>query len=526
MENIDNHKLDSFDNVVVLMLENRSFDNLLGYLYQDGVPQGKTFEGLQGKTIKMPIPKNPSRPDQPKFIEPFSAVDYHQPFPDPGEVYQHVNTQLYNHIDSDNLGKEACNMAKPYNVPDFMPLPGDQMQGFVKDYINTLNALKGKKGKDYNNPTYEMYSTIMGCFKPEQIPVLATLAKEFAVFDHWFCSVPSQTWCNRAFWHAATSGGQVVNPTDECGVVDKVEAMHTWAKQVWSQPTLFERMEKKGISHGVYTEDIISLTTLVNGPFKSQHTFHTGSNLKKFKRHIKKGKLPKYTFLEPKFYGQHNDQHPSSADWSPVDSRTHVGTVLLGEHLIWDVYNSLFVDKKSKYRDNTLLIITYDEHGGCFDHYPPPGAVPPKKGMIGNKGFKFDRLGVRVPMVMVAANIEKNTIINEVYDHTSFIKTMCKKWQMDTLTDRDAVANSFEKVFSDTKRKDFPVIKEPKLPMIDPDSYNEDPLNDLQKSILKGAHYIARNSKGAEHIDHSIVNEITKVGQALEYLDKIKTFTS
>ncbi len=122
------------------------------------------------------------------------------------------------------------------------------------------------------------------------------------------------------------------------------------------------------------------------------------------------------------------------------------------------------MDVKSKFRDNTLLIITYDEHGGCFDHYPPPAAVPPKKGMIGDKGFKFDRLGVRVPMVMVAANIEKNTIINEFHNHNSFIKTICNKWRMDTLTDRDAAANSFERVFSATKRKDFPVIKEPKVP--------------------------------------------------------------
>ncbi len=517
-------KLDTFDNVVVLMLENRSFDNLLGYLYEDGVPTGKSYEGLQNKTFKIPVPPRAKDYDQHKFIEPYQAEDYHQPFPDPGEVYQHVNTQLFNHVDPDNLKVEACKMKSPYNIPEFMPLPPDKMQGFINDYVNTLDALTGKKGKDYNNPGYNMYNKIMACFKPVQIPVLTTLAKEFAVFDHWFCSVPSQTWCNRAFWHAATSGGEVVNPTDECGIIDKFEAMLRWRREVWSQSTIFERMENKGVSHAVYTEDIASLTTMVNGPFKHQHTVHTGDKLIKFKKHINEGKLPQYTFLEPKFYGQHNDQHPSSADWSPVDSRTHIGTVLLGEKLIWDVYTSLFVNPKSKYRDNTVLIITYDEHGGCFDHVPPPPAVPPKKGMIGDKNFGFDRLGVRVPMVMVSANIQKNTIMNDVFDHSSFIKTMCTKWKMEGLTDRDKAASSFEEVFSLNKRDDFPSIPEPIIPEINSDSYNKDPLNDLQKTILIGASFIAKNNTDNANIpiDYTQLKNINTVGEAHNFIAQIR----
>ena len=84
------------------------------------------------------------------------------------------------------------------------------------------------------------------------------------------------------------------------------------------------------------------------------------------------GQLPQYSFIEPKFLGQHNDQHPSSVDAGIIDDDrpTRVGSVLLGEKLIWDVYTSI---KNSEiYRDNTLLIITYDEHGGCFDHVPAP----------------------------------------------------------------------------------------------------------------------------------------------------------
>ena len=215
--------LDTFDHVVVLMLENRSFDNLLGNLYtEEGVPAGKKFYGLQGKDIKMPVPSYAKDFDQHQFVVPHRAINYHQPYPDPGEVYNHVNTQLYNHIDQDNFDKPACAMRGNFNIPQPQPeIPA--MEGFVKDYINTMKAIKCEKkhckdckpGKEtsqckackaYNDPAYKEYNRIMQVYYPDQVSVLSTLAKEFAVFDHWFCAVPSQTWPNRAFWHAAASG--------------------------------------------------------------------------------------------------------------------------------------------------------------------------------------------------------------------------------------------------------------------------------------------------------------------------------
>ena len=227
----------------------------------------------------------------------------------------------------------------------------------------------------------------MQCFSPESVGILSKLAKEFAVFDHWHCAVPSQTWCNRAFWHAGTSGGKVINPTDQCGIVNIIFAMLSWIWKVWTKKTLFERMEDKNISHAVYTSGWVSLTSLVNGPLKHEHVLRSGVNLEAFKNDVKNGNLPQYSFIEPKFIGQHNDQHPSSANPSPVDGPQKIGSVLLGEHLIWDIYNTL---QQSKYWENTLLIITHDEHGGCFDHVPPPPCngnpvVPPKKRMWFNQ---------------------------------------------------------------------------------------------------------------------------------------------
>ena len=535
--------LDSFEHVVVLMLENRSFDNLLGYLHEGGVPDGKTFDGLQNNTVCMPVPTWASDYAQHPFVAPMHAKDYHQPFPDPGEVYQHINTQLYNHIDTDNRKVAACKMQPPFNIPT-SGSSNPSMLGFIKDYINTLEAIEckecepGKENKEckacegYHDPSYDQYSAIMQCYTASQVSILSTLAKQFAVFDHWYCSVPSQTWCNRAFWHAGTSGGKVVNPTDECGVVDKIEAMYHWIKDVWSQETIFKRMNESGVSHGVYTSGPVPLTALVNG-FDDTNIHFSGEDLSAFKQAIDTNTLPQYAFIEPKFYGEHNDQHPSSAGSAGPfvdDGPTRNGSVLLGEHLIWDVYNTI---QQSNYSENTLLIITYDEHGGCFDHVAPPPAndqgevIPPTPDMVGQEGFNFRRLGLRVPMVMVSAYIQPNTIVNDVFEHTSFIKTMCNKWKMNGLTDRDKNAPSFESVFSTEKRK-LPTIDPPSVNKLGDDAFENDPLNDLQKSILVTAHYIAsQNQKKTDAIlTLDSTDKITTVKQAVKYLERIQPLLS
>ena len=510
--------LDSFDHVVVLMLENRSFDNLLGYLYEaDGVPDGKQFAGLNEFDEALPVPNWAQDYASHPSIKPHPATCYHQPTPDPGEVYQHVNTQIYNFISEQNCGKAAPKMTAPFNIPDNPPetLP---MTGFIKDYVNTLNALTGKVGRKYNDPDFNMYQVIMQCFEPEKVDVLSTLAKNFAVFDHWFCSVPSQTWCNRAFWHAGTSGGKVVNPLNSGGAIKDFEAMRSWAKHNWHNETLFDRMHAHDVSHAVYIEGLVSLTQLVNG-FKHDNVIRAGSKLSAFKDDIKAGKLPQYAFIEPKFLGQHNDQHPSSIvpDFIHDDGPTKVGTVLLGEQLIWDVYNTIF---SSDYRDNTLLIITHDEHGGCFDHVAPPNI--PGSDKPGQNGFAFDRLGIRVPMVMVSAHIKENTIVNDHFEHCSFIKTMCEKWNMPGLTDRDRSAPSFSAVFSGQARKLWPTIREPHIPDCTSDAdYDDDPLNDLQKTLITGAAYLAQHNTN-QPFNSGVCDQIEKVGEAKKFLQGIQ----
>ena len=506
------NKLDCVDHIVVLMLENRSFDNLLGYLYEDGVPKGKKFEGLQDGPRTLPVPKRAIDYNQHPTVTTQPATDYHQPYPDPGEVYQHVNTQLFNRLDNDNIGVDAPKMKPPYNLPNPVPYPAP-MDGFVNDYINTLQALGG----EFNTPRYEQYQVIMQCFKPAQVSVLSTLAKEFAVFDHWFCSVPSQTWCNRAFWHAATSCGEVINPPDTGDIEAQIEALLRWDDEFNQTPNLFGRMNDRKISWSIYQEDGISLTRFVNGfcnPVFTDDKFKNG--LSAFQDDIRNKTLSQYSFIEPNFIFQHNDQHPSSYG-SILYGETHPGSVLLGEKLIWDVYNA--IRTSDTYRDNTLLIITHDEHGGCFDHVSPTKATPPQKGMVGDKGFTFDRLGVRVPMVMVSAYIAPNTIINDVHDHTSFIKTCCEKWQLQGLTDRDCHAKPFSSVFTD-QRRELREIPEPLFPALDIELHKKSPLNNLQKGLLFAAsfHTAEKTNLISEFQD---VEGMSTVADAMAHLEKL-----
>jgi phospholipase C len=470
--------LDTFDHVVVLMLENRSFDNLLGFLYQNGVPSGKQFAGVVGNNL--------TNPDENGNPVPVSiGTDFHQPYPDPGEEFDHITAQLFSGAATTST-------------------PG--MQGFVKNYFNTLTKLPNWPGSAANQS-----QVIMKCFDPASLPVLSGLAQQFAVFDHWFCAVPSQTWCNRAFWHAATSWGWVNNPP--------LHGDTRWNLDSWAEfskgATLFDLMETKfGTgSWRIYEDLAVPFTKLVHwGDLKDREgedyfRYFEGGRpfFTNFFHDCAKGHLPKYSFVEPHFINffedvmWHDDMHPSSFD-STIYSDGGPGSVLLGDRLIWKVYQAIRNSKSVKGNNwqNTLLIITFDEHGGGYDHVPPGPATQPDLTQFNNNGvgedcFNFKRLGVRVPMVMVSANIAANTIVNSPMHHCSFLQTMQQKWGLGSLGPRQDTAPAFTEVFASTSRpldtwpdwKHYPgpssMLDEALLRQVD---LRDVPLNDLQKSIV------------------------------------------
>ena len=194
-------KSHALDHIVVVLFENRSLDNVLGHLY--GPEDGKNFDGVIGKDLSNPIPAWAEHGADRKVVPYTVATDMDSPNPDSGEEYFHTNTQLYNTLDDHNRFKIGEAVTAPWNAPP--PGATPTMDGFVTDYISTFTGEIGRQ------PTYDEYAHIMTGYTPEQLPVLNGIARDFGVFDHWFCEVPSQTFMNRSFWTAATSSGLVVN---------------------------------------------------------------------------------------------------------------------------------------------------------------------------------------------------------------------------------------------------------------------------------------------------------------------------
>src|SRR5207253_3461968 len=151
----------------------------------------------------------------------------------------------------------------------------------------------------------------------------------------------------------------------------------------------------------------------------------------------------RYTFIEPSYGNILNNTYMGGTSQHPLDDVTG------GERLIKETYEAL---RKSPLWKNSLLIITWDEHGGFYDHVAPPAAVPPgdepKNRNTNQWGFKFDRYGVRVPAVVVSPLIQKNSIDHRLYDHSSIPATIEKLFGLKALTQRDANANNLTPLLS------------------------------------------------------------------------------
>jgi phospholipase C len=409
--------LAAIDHVVVLMLENRSFDHMLGYLYSASnnvsPVTGQPFEGLTGSEQN---PDGNGGTVDVYQITPSTPSAYFMPGSDPGEGYKATNDQLYGSITAPAAGTPA------------------PMTGFVTDYAYTL----GWQAKD---PSYTVLpgttpNMIMGCFTPAALPVLSALATGYAVCDHWFASVPTETMPNRAFTCAATSMGQVDDNTKS-----------------FSAPSIFAALGAAGQTWGIYgytnrpltADDFTDIAAAAGG---------TIGLFTDFQAACAAGTLPDYTFLEPSWATTGNSQHPNY-------------NVALGEQLIHDVYEAL---RTSPNWPQTLFVLTYDEHGGCFDHVPPPwGATPPDSATEQPYNFGFDRFGVRVPTVLISPLIAPGTVYRTTsstpLDHTSILATVEQRWGLKPLTARDAAAPAFGDVLTLTTARTDDVLATVTVPV-------------------------------------------------------------
>jgi len=426
------------ENIVVLMLENRSFDNIVGALY----PHGPQFEGLLLDGSMANNYKNKSYP----VTNESCGSTFTTPSPDPGESFQDMNLQIFNNID-------GCGEAT--------------MGGFVDDWMATLEEYPGlPSGKEclwaphwptlprapkLNPSDIMFYYTTSG--PSPQLPVTGWLAKSFAVSDAWFGSSPTQTFPNRFFVNCATAGGYVQD-------LDYLCRLEVFPKL----PSIFELLDGGGgpnpANWKVYFHDY-PITSMIRYVFeapeqvRSFDTCDYGLLTRKptFFDDLNNQTLPKYSFIEPRYGGI--DDRPANSNHPPHN-------VIEGEILLATVYNA--IAQSEYYWPRTLLIITYDEHGGCFDHVVPPRAIPPDGTVLPHaSSFAFDRYGPRVPAILVSPYIAARTVLrpkgfvyNPVaagitttngvtpFDHTSVIKTVveCFNLEPGNLTNRDLYAPS------------------------------------------------------------------------------------
>ncbi len=395
--------LNDIQRFVVLMLENRSFDHLLGYLKATN-PQ---VMGLTGAEFNQADPNSTASP----AIKVSRATSFMMKF-DPGHEFYDVQIQLYGPL--------------PNTAPDLPPIAN------VPTQLAPLTGFVSSAAQAVDTPGDE--TLIMECFQPDQLPVLSTLANEFALFNFWYSSLPGPTWPNRFFIHAASSGGLTDSPTT-------TQILEGFS---FENGTIYDRLSAAQKTWSIYhdglpqTAGIDTLRDEYINPFTTNF-----QALDNFFGDVQNGKLADYNFLEPRYdtgnnYLDGNSMHP-------------LNDIRKGEALVKSVYEAL---RNSPYWNDTMLLITFDEHGGFYDHQSPPATVPPgdaSKYANPNYSFNFDLLGIRVPAIVISAYTAKGLIIGSdpndattVFDHTSVLATAEKRFGLSPLTKRDGAANTLE----------------------------------------------------------------------------------
>ncbi|XP_047983276.1 non-specific phospholipase C3-like [Salvia hispanica] len=442
--------------VVILVQENRSFDHMLGWMKSIN-PE---IDGVTGQESN-PLSTSDLSSSRVSYGHQSGNVE-----PDPGHSFEACYEQIY----GVPWSQES---ASNHNLHP-------TMEGFAQQ-AETI-----EKG---------MANIVMNGFKPEQLPVYKELVSEYAVCDRWFSSAPTLTQPNRLFIHSATSHGATENDTKML-----IEG--------YPQKTIFESVEEGGHSFGIYYQYPPSTLFYRNlRKLKYIDNFHQFDL--SFKRHCKEGKLPNYVVIEQRYFetilAPGNDDHP------PHD-------VSEGQKFIKEVYEAL---RSSPQWNEILFIIIYDEHGGFYDHVPTPATgVPSPDDIVGPEpyNFKFDRLGVRVPAILISPWIEPGTVLHgpsgpyptSEYEHSSIPATVKKIFNLKSfLTKRDAWAGTFECVINRTSpRTNCPVELSEPGKMREREANEEVGLTEFQKELvqmcaaLRGDHGEVKDMKVVEAVDY------------------------
>ncbi len=377
-----------FDHVVCVMMENHSFDNLLGALPRLGQPKA---DGLTFNKAGQATNTNPSSN---------------------GTVtsYQLLNTEQPGSVD------------QSWNATH-QQIDGGKMDGFVESNGSTQ---------------------AMGYWTDEVLPFAYSLARTFCSANRWFCSAPCQTYPNRRFLMAGTAYGNI--STDTQSLQDAPPP----------NGTIFDRLHAYGISWTNYFTDLPQ-TGIIPSVIEK---YPTGlAPIAKFLADCAAGTLPSVSFVDPEF-GVLSDIGSPLASLPQVATQPTVAEVLQNLNGVGGDQESpqdMYYGEAWAYRilqavldspawSRTLLIYTYDEHGGYYDHVPPPPAIAPDsiRPVLspGDAPGGYNLYGPRVPGIVVSPYSKANGVTNVVHDHTSVLATIEAKWNLPALTYRDANATT------------------------------------------------------------------------------------
>jgi phospholipase C len=351
--------LAEIDTIVVVCMENRSFDHYFG---SAAFLEGWQIEGLTGDETNDDLDGNP--------VQVFHLANYEPA--DPPHGWDSVHEQ--------------------WN--------GGFMDGFVREHQMV-------------HP--ESYTEVMGYHTRDDVPVLYALAESYTLCDHWFASVLGPTWPNRFFLHCASSAGQQSN-LPEPGL-----------------PTIWAALTDAGLTGRNYYSDVAWVWGAFANPFPSYT-----DGIDEFFTAAQAGTLPSYVVIDPNFGltgGGGNDDHPDH-------------NIMLGQVFLASVYQAL---AESPQWDRCLLVITYDEHGGFFDHVQTLQTM--------DELPQFEQLGVRVPAVVIGPYVRRGCVNSTKLEHVAPIATLTRRHQLTPLNVRVEGANDLSSCIDPT------TLREPKPPV-------------------------------------------------------------
>jgi phospholipase C len=389
-------RLERIKHIVVLMMENRSFDQMLGYLGLEGGIEG--VDGLQHARVNYDAQGNGH------------------------EVFEWGIEQTSFHPPQDHSGKILDPCHSPACVKEQL---AEDNRGFVKNFLATR---RDSSGKPVAIPE-EYHGLPLGYYTDRHLPVYDFLARQFCVCDAWHSSIPGDTWPNRLY---ALAGGE--GPKVHFGPLERLVARITGRQpsvpiyEVEAFTRQLENGQWRWYSHDPATlrgadkryrnfdlrrgnfayfdrKKVSDITQALEDPIVTHDSFLDDA--------ANPNQLRDVSWIDPNFIDLHILDPVSNDDHPPSDVRA-------GQALVLDTYNAL---ANTEAWEDTLLVVCYDEHGGFYDHVVPPPVAA-------DDHSAYSTYGVRVPALVVGPRV-KQTVCHEPFDHTTLIKTILLRFAAD-----------------------------------------------------------------------------------------------